>query len=74
MSEKMQDLGEKPLEELFVGLEEVINQMESEIVSLEDSFRLYHQGIDLLKICNDKIDKVEKKIQILDEEGEIHEF
>lgn len=74
MSEKMQDLGEKPLEELFVGLEEVINQMESENVSLEDSFRLYHQGIDLLKICNDKIDKVEKKMQILDEEGEIHEF
>ena len=74
MSEKMQDLGEKPLEELVVGLEEVINQMESENVSLEDSFRLYHQGIDLLKICNDKIDKVEKKIQILDEEGEIHEF
>ena len=74
MTEKKHSTEEKSLEELFAGLEEVINHMEGENISLEDSFRLYHTGIDLLKICNDKIDKVEKKMQILDEEGEIHEF
>ena len=48
--------------------------MEKEEISLEDSFQLYHKGMDLLKQCNDKIDKVEKKMLILDEEGETHEF
>ena len=62
------------LEELFGKLEDTIQKMEKEEISLEDSFQLYHKGMDLLKQCNDKIDKVEKKMLILDEEGETHEF
>ena len=52
------------LEELFGQLEDTIQKMEKEEISLEDSFQLYHKGIDLLKQCNDKIDKVEKKMLI----------
>ena len=62
------------LEELFGQLEDTIQKMEKGEISLEDSFQLYHKGMDLLKQCNDKIDKVEKKMLILDEEGETHEF
>lgn len=62
------------LEELFGQLEDTIQKMEKEEISLENSFQLYHKGMDLLKQCNDKIDKVEKKMLILDEEGETHEF
>lgn len=62
------------LEELFGQLEDTIQKMEKEEISLEDSFQLYHKSMDLLKQCNDKIDKVEKKMLILDEEGETHEF
>ena len=62
------------LEELFGQLEDTIQKMEKEEISLEDSFQLYHKGMDLLKQCNDKIDKVEKKMLILNEEGETHEF
>ncbi len=62
------------LEELFDGLESVIAAMEQEDVTLEESFGLYHKGMDLLKKCNDKIDKVEKKMLVLDHEGETHEF
>ena len=62
------------LEELFGQLEDTIQKMEKEEISLEDSFQLYHKGMDLLKQCNDKIDKVEKKMLILDEEGETYEF
>ena len=43
-------------------------------VSLEDSFQMYHQGIDMLKACNDKMDKIEKQMLVLDSEGETHEF
>ena len=28
----------------------------------------------LLKQCNETIDAVEKKVQVLDENGEVHEF
>ncbi len=63
----------KSLEEIFVQLDEIVKELEGAEVSLEDSFKLYHQGMELLKICNDKIDKVEKQMIILDENGEQNE-
>ena len=71
---KGQSLEEQSLEEIFSDLEQTIKKMEEGEISLEESFQLYHQGMDMLKACNSKIDKVEKKILILDEEGEEHEF
>ncbi len=62
------------LEETFAGLEEVIQKMEQGEISLEESFQLYHKGMNLLKSCNDKIDKIEKKMLILDEKGAAYEF
>ena len=62
------------LEEMFAVLEKTVNQMETEELSLEDSFSLYHKGMDLLKKCSSTIDQVEKKMLVLDEEGETHEF
>lgn len=62
------------LEEVFEELDEVVGQLEESTISLEDSFSLYHKGMELLKVCNDKIDKVEKKMLILDENGEQHEL
>ena len=38
--------------------------------SLEESFVLYQKGIEKLKICNEKIDAVEKKLLILNQEGQ----
>ena len=55
-------------------LEDVFEKLEGEAVSLEDSFQLYHEGMELLKICNDKIETIEKKVMILDKDGEEHEF
>lgn len=65
---------EQTLEEMFGGLEEVIQTMEQTNVSLEESFRLYHKGMDMLKSCNDRLDKIEKKMLVLDGEGAVHEF
>ena len=65
---------EQTLEEVFAELDEIVKQLEGEEVSLETSFQLYHEGMDLLKKCNEKIDAVEKKMLILDENGEQHEF
>lgn len=64
---------EKTLEQLFSELEAVTGALEEE-TSLEKSFQLYHRGMDMLKACSDRIDRVEKQIQVLDEKGEAHEL
>ena len=75
MAENEQTIWEEMnLEEIFEKLESTMKKMEEEDISLEESFQLYHQGMDMLKACNDKIDKVEKNMLLLDEEGEEHEF
>lgn len=68
------DKKEETLEEMFTQLESVIKTMEQGDVPLEETFDLYHKGMNMLKSCNDKIDKVEKKMLILDDKGEAHEF
>lgn len=65
---------DKSLEEVFEHLDEIVVKLEETDVSLENSFQLYHEGMELLKICNDKIDTVEKKMLMLDEDGEQHEL
>ncbi len=62
------------LEEAFVQLEETLQALEAEDITLEEAFSKYKQGMELLKHCNDLIDKVEKKVLVLSEDGECHEF
>lgn len=63
-----------PLEALFGRLDEVAGRMEAGDTSLEEAFRLYQEGMKLLKQCSEKIDTVEKKVLVLEENGETHEF
>lgn len=56
----------KTLEESLEELNEVISKMDREDISLEESFKLYNQGVKLCKTCNDKIDKVEKQLEIIE--------
>lgn len=62
------------LEEAFLLLEATIEALESREITLEDSFKRYQQGMELLKECNEKIDTVEKKVLVLNEDGETYEF
>ena len=62
------------LEEMFDRLVQVIGTLEGEDVSLEEAFGLYDQGMKLIRRCNQTINEVEKKILVLDENGEKHEF
>ncbi len=62
------------LEKAFEELEVIIEKMNSKEVSLDDSFALYTEGTKLLKYCNEQLDNVEKKMLVLSEEGELHEF
>ncbi|RKD33279.1 exodeoxyribonuclease VII small subunit [Lacrimispora algidixylanolytica] len=65
---------EKTIEETFAEMEELIKKLESGESSLEESFQYYETGMKLVKSCNDKIDKVEKKIIVLEDDGEKSEL
>lgn len=62
------------LEENFQRLEEMIEKMSSEDLPLEDAFQIYSDGMKILKQCNDQIDRVEKQVLKLTENGQLEEF
>lgn len=65
---------ELTLEQAFSLLDEIINEMEQSDVSLDDSFQKYNEGMKLLKLCNEKIDSVEKQVLMINENGGLDEF
>ncbi|MBR4982756.1 MAG: exodeoxyribonuclease VII small subunit [Lachnospiraceae bacterium] len=62
------------LEEALGKLDETISRLQSDEVSLEESFELYKTGMDYVKICSETIDMVEKKVLMLNQEGNLNEL
>lgn len=60
------------IEDNFEQLEDIISKMQSDRITLEQSFELYNKGLSLVRDCNNQIDKIEKQIKII-EEGNINE-
>ena len=60
------------IEDNFEQLEDIISKMQSDRITLEQSFELYNKGLSLVQDCNNQIDKIEKQINII-EEGNINE-
>ncbi len=69
-----QDRQDLSLEEAFGQIEDVIAHLETEEITLEESFREYNRGMQLLRHCNDAIDRVEKKVLQINESGGLDEF
>ena len=62
------------IEETFARIDELIAQLESPEIGLEDSFQAYEEGMKLLKACNEQIDRVEKKVLVLSRDGGFDEL
>ena len=62
------DEKELTMEEAFARLNEILEQMEGGEESLEKTFALYEEGMKLVRHCENSIDRIEKKLQILEEE------
>ncbi len=64
---------DKKFEAALEELEQVVEQLESGDLSLEDSLAAFEKGVGLVKYCNQKLNEVEKKIEILvkDKEGKL---
>ncbi len=62
------------LEENFAKIEEILSDLERSDISIEDAFNKYSEGVELLRKCDESIDKVEKKVLKLMEDGKTEEF
>ena len=65
---------ESNFEELMEKLEEITNKLEKEQLSLDESVKLFEEGINISKQCNSKLEGAEKRITILlNQENELKE-
>lgn len=76
MAKKSENAEEKKLsvEEAFSEIEKKIQALDKEDISLEDSFKEYQEGMELLKYCHEAIEKVEKKVQKIAADGNLEDF
>ena len=65
---------EMGLEERFAAIELILDQMEDENVTLDESFELYKKGMEQMKAANQALDQIEKAMLVMNESGELEEF
>ncbi|MBR2213150.1 MAG: exodeoxyribonuclease VII small subunit [Eubacterium sp.] len=58
------------IEDNFKELDEILEKMQDEDVSLDESFEMYKKGIEIVKDSNEQIEKIEKQIEVLEEESD----
>ena len=62
-------------EESLEKLEEIVNKLENGDIPLDDAIEEFKKAMDLVKICNDKLNTAEESIaKIVQENGEIIDF
>ena len=61
------DNPEITMEAAFARLNEVLDKIENGGYSLEEVFGLYQEGLKLIRICEGKIDRIDKQLKVLNE-------
>ncbi|HXE79554.1 MAG TPA: exodeoxyribonuclease VII small subunit [Vicinamibacterales bacterium] len=52
-------------------LETIVRKLEEGDLTLENSLSLYERGITLSRFCHAKLEEVERRIELLNERGEL---
>ncbi len=65
---------EKKFEEALEELEKIVQRLEDANLPLDEALTLFEEGIKLSRLCSQKLDEAEKKVEILlkDENGNLH--
>ncbi len=66
-------MAEKKFENALLRLEEIVKELESGDLPLEQSLKLFEEGIKLSRICNKRLEDAERRVDILlkDKNGNI---
>ncbi|MFN3411372.1 MAG: exodeoxyribonuclease VII small subunit [Exilispira sp.] len=60
----------KSFQENLIKLEQIVNMMENQDISLDEAIKLYEEGLKLSTYLNNLLTKYEGKIKILEENFE----
>lgn len=71
MEEQKENSQPLNIEEAFSKITFIVEQLEAPEITLEESMKLYRQGVELLTECGKSLDRIEKEMIVLTEEGEI---
>ena len=52
-------------EKSFQNLEKIVQRLESEEMPLDESLKLFEEGIRLSRFCHQRLEEVEKKIELI---------
>lgn len=58
-------MAEIKFEEALKKLEKIVEDLENGDLSLDEALKKYQEGIELSRICNQRLDNAKKKIDIL---------
>lgn len=61
-------------EQAYLRLEEILNKLETNNASLDESLELYEEGIKLYKICNSLLKNARFKISKFNEMEQLEDF
>jgi exodeoxyribonuclease VII small subunit len=74
----MDGRGKKTFESALSQLESIVARLEDGDLPLEESLKLFEEGIKLSRFCNQKLNEAHKKVELLlkrnGEELELHPF
>ena len=66
---------EKTFEENLKGLEDLVKELESGNVPLEDAIKKYTEAMETAKVCSEKLNNATESVnKILAENGELKDF
>jgi exodeoxyribonuclease VII small subunit len=58
-------MAKKNFEKALVDLENIVQRLDENDLSLDESLSLFEEGIKLSRFCSQKLDAVENKVEIL---------
>lgn len=61
-------------EQAINRLEEIVSALENNQISLEKSVELFQEGIQLTKLCNDKLEGIENKVAKILVDGDLEDL
>jgi exodeoxyribonuclease VII small subunit len=63
-------MAQKNFETSIKRLEEIVHDLERGDLPLEESLKVFEEGMSLIKFCSEKLEEVEKKVTMLVKEGD----
>ncbi len=63
-------MAQKKFEDAMTRLEDIVEDLETGDLPLEDSIKVFEEGMKLVNFCSEKLEQADKKVSMLVKEGD----